>query len=363
MRTISAEYCQLPQTYISVLLHDVYVEDIDESRTKQWLEANFLEQSVNIDVVQSHAATTVEGYLYPAGQEAHINDLIYVNFAVEETSTETTSTETTSTKTTSTKETSTKDNSIALSFSPPPVMVGVDELVEIVSVETSTTLKCQLLKYSDQLEELAESLADIPASMVIPENVSVDMCCLAMFSEDECWYRARITDILTPDQVNIQFVDYGNTDSVDRSNLRVLTSDLVSLPQAFITVTLHDVHSEDIDNGNTQEWLNIFVGQRATLDIVSVSYGTQVNAYVYQEGNTEHINDMIYENFVVEAIAKSQLEETPVVLPPGAENASSPPVESFSSKAGDVIIAIEESSEIISVVEADDVERDCSYKQ
>ena len=75
---------------------------------------------------------------------------------------------------------------------------------------------------------------------VIPYDVPIpdDSCC-ALF-EDGVWYRARVVSIC--DSVcTVFFLDYGNTSTVARKNLRVMPEEVKSLPGQAIQVRLSDV--------------------------------------------------------------------------------------------------------------------------
>ena len=48
-----------------------------------------------------------------------------------------------------------------------------------------------------------------------------DMCC-APFDVDNCWYRARITNISSDNTVDVLYVDFGDRGQVHKSRLRVL---------------------------------------------------------------------------------------------------------------------------------------------
>lgn len=67
------------------------------------------------------------------------------------------------------------------------------------------------------------------------------MFCCAQFSEDDSWYRARITENSTKDdtsQVEVIYVDFGNHEQVPVSRLRVLRKEHAELPMMAVLCAL-----------------------------------------------------------------------------------------------------------------------------
>lgn len=86
--------------------------------------------------------------------------------------------------------------------------------------------------------------SDIAASLKLRENIQITapslqnltnikkgVLCIAKFSHDELWYRARVLDF-GDDVVTIQFIDYGNTDVITDPKGGYLKI----IPEAFATV-------------------------------------------------------------------------------------------------------------------------------
>ncbi|KAF4528859.1 hypothetical protein B566_EDAN017013, partial [Ephemera danica] len=84
----------------------------------------------------------------------------------------------------------------------------------------------QLKKHEGQIQELEERLVQ-GGEWEVLTNVEKGMMCLAQFSEDQAWYRARIT-LVTDSKVKVLFVDYGNFEEV--TQFRKLPQDLLDMP-------------------------------------------------------------------------------------------------------------------------------------
>ncbi|MBN3314369.1 TDRD6 protein, partial [Atractosteus spatula] len=91
---------------------------------------------------------------------------------------------------------------------------------------------------SDSLQIIAE-LADetgnsVDASAKFIEDLFPGSPCLALFKDDEHWYRAEVKS-KTQDVLSIRFVDYGNEVEVDHDSVRPVPSELLEIPtQAFL---------------------------------------------------------------------------------------------------------------------------------
>ena len=68
------------------------------------------------------------------------------------------------------------------------------------------------------------------------------MFCYAQFTEDDVWYRARITKSDDKgDMVEVIYVDYGNHESLPLSRLCMLRKDHAELPMMAILCALEGV--------------------------------------------------------------------------------------------------------------------------
>jgi len=92
-------------------------------------------------------------------------------------------------------------------------------------------------------------LSDLTAAYnVTPRSASalslgVGEPCAALYSEDSRWYRARLLDITPVGQRlrSVEFVDYGNTETVDEGSVHPLRSEFFTLPVQAICCQLAGV--------------------------------------------------------------------------------------------------------------------------
>uniref|UniRef100_A0A1Q3F5P0 Putative maternal tudor protein n=1 Tax=Culex tarsalis TaxID=7177 RepID=A0A1Q3F5P0_CULTA len=79
-------------------------------------------------------------------------------------------------------------------------------------VDNPNQLFIQMNSDLEDIDTLQENLQIIAQAMPQLKDFSVNRYCIAPFSADELWYRARIID--SHDDLIIQFVDYGNSDVI-----------------------------------------------------------------------------------------------------------------------------------------------------
>lgn len=84
-------------------------------------------------------------------------------------------------------------------------------------------------------------------------GVHADMLCCAQFSEDNKWYRGKITGIMKGGRVEVHFVDYGNFEKLPLSRVKKLQTEFLKLPTQAVKCALakispshQDLLSDDV---------------------------------------------------------------------------------------------------------------------
>ena len=113
----------------------------------------------------------------------------------------------------------------------PPVTSGQIEEVFVSHVTESGDFYIQLSKSTADLEIIENLLSEIydqpGATTEAMEMCFVDSLCCARFREDFKWYRALVTKVFSDTEVEVLFVDYGNTDSLHVGSLKQLRPELL----------------------------------------------------------------------------------------------------------------------------------------
>uniref|UniRef100_A0A224Z8Y0 Tudor domain-containing protein 1/4/6/7 n=1 Tax=Rhipicephalus zambeziensis TaxID=60191 RepID=A0A224Z8Y0_9ACAR len=121
----------------------------------------------------------------------------------------------------------------------PEVPLHQKALVSIMHVESPTDFFVHFNDRLDALETLTQQLQDVPENENTPADLSKP--CMAYWS-DELPYRITVLedkdDAECAASVRVKFVDYGNTDTVERAGIRELPDALLSEPLFAINCTL-----------------------------------------------------------------------------------------------------------------------------
>lgn len=105
--------------------------------------------------------------------------------------------------------------------------------IAVVHIVSPSEFYCHLVEQSGKLQTLMDSIANMYDSLGEADlklnSLRTDMACCAKFSEDHTWYRAKVT-ALHGSNVEVLFVDYGNTEIVPVSAVKELKVEFLSLP-------------------------------------------------------------------------------------------------------------------------------------
>ncbi|XP_074855208.1 tudor domain-containing protein 1 isoform X2 [Carettochelys insculpta] len=105
--------------------------------------------------------------------------------------------------------------------------------VMLCTVNSPGEFFCQIFKEDDLLalnllnKSLAEYCQQTSARLFKP--LKGEPCC-AFFSGDGNWYRAMVKEVSSDGAIQVQFVDYGNTEEVTPDKLRQISSTFLKLP-------------------------------------------------------------------------------------------------------------------------------------
>lgn len=109
--------------------------------------------------------------------------------------------------------------------------------VYVSHVVSPSEFYCQIEEESSKLQQLMKQIEDVYSCIndnsLDFKELTIDAPCCAVFEEDGAWYRGQIKKVNSASCV-IYFVDYGNTDQVLNSKIKVLQSNLLSLPPQAI---------------------------------------------------------------------------------------------------------------------------------
>lgn len=113
------------------------------------------------------------------------------------------------------------------------VYKGSKHNVLISYIETVSHFYIHLYENKVQLDDVMEKLNVYCASapVLTEENLQLNMPCAALFPEDNIWYRASVI-ALNENEIKVQYVDYGNCETVDINSIKLLCPELIECLEA-----------------------------------------------------------------------------------------------------------------------------------
>ncbi|XP_075353877.1 tudor domain-containing protein 6 [Mycteria americana] len=122
------------------------------------------------------------------------------------------------------------------------IKIGSEEDVYITHVEDPWTFYCQLERCADVLAQLTDNISRLSQTITSLETLQKSGgLCLAKYSDNH-WYRGVITK--RKPNMEVFFVDFGNTETIEKGHLLPLPSDacdILLLPMQAIKCSLSDI--------------------------------------------------------------------------------------------------------------------------
>lgn len=115
--------------------------------------------------------------------------------------------------------------------------LGSRQSVLVSYVDSCIKFFVQLSDKIDELNAVMDAVRQHCENSSSPGELPVGAACCARFPDDNNWYRARVRDTRGK-KVVVAYVDYGNEQEVDVSNLRTITPELVRLPAQALKCAL-----------------------------------------------------------------------------------------------------------------------------
>ena len=164
--------------------------------------------------------------------------------------------------------------------------------VYIVNSELPTLFWCQLVNQNEDLEELMALIADFYTDNTLEVVVEVESYCVAQYSKNRTWYRAKILEVKSPDEIQVLFIDYGNQETLSFDKVLGLEQQFAHLPaQAFPCSLLSSASGRF-----TEDQLETFFSLNIEEESFYVSLQSQLSSgewhVLLQDQHSDCINDM-----------------------------------------------------------------------
>ncbi len=111
--------------------------------------------------------------------------------------------------------------------------------VIITHVKSPAEVWCQLPRYQKEMKALTNKLQSLGPTLPVLEDIEVGVPCCSQYSVDKAWYRGTIENVNSvTGTAQVLFVDYGNSEEVQLTCLKVLSSDSFALPAQATSFSL-----------------------------------------------------------------------------------------------------------------------------
>lgn len=192
-----------------------------------------------------------------------------------------------------------------------PKFTKEEFLCNITIINDTKTLDLNIIHEDETnllYEELFAKLQADGEKMSPLNGIFENKACVALFHEDNQWYRAQILQYSeAKNQIKVRYVDYGNIEIISLADAREVTEDFTKLPPGTIQVKLHGVElNNDIDmNIISQEYSAVFLDKGPfTAKIIK----KLDNNPVVELRNDD--NQLVYESLIEKGIFKKVCDDT-----------------------------------------------------
>ncbi|CAH0752000.1 unnamed protein product [Diatraea saccharalis] len=185
-----------------------------------------------------------------------------------------------------------------------PKVTKKEFLCKITVINDTETLELNVI-HDDETNLLYEEMfgnLQKEAELMHPmDGIFENKACIALFPEDNQWYRASILQYSeSKNQVKVRYVDYGNIETISLADVREIPDEYVKLPPASLQVRLHGVKiNPDIDvNLLCQEYNETFLQNNDIFYAKIIDYDDLIPIVTITYEN----NDLVYKNLIEKGI-------------------------------------------------------------
>ncbi|KAG6446593.1 maternal protein tudor isoform X2 [Manduca sexta] len=147
--------------------------------------------------------------------------------------------------------------------------LGTRQSVLVSYVDSCIKFYVQLSDKIDDLNAVMDAVKAHCENSSSPGELPVGAACCARFPDDDNWYRARVRDTKGK-KVVVAYVDYGNEQEVDVSDLRTISPDLIQLPAQAIKCALKGFENRPVETKTSNQLEMLALEKTLMAQIVGV---------------------------------------------------------------------------------------------
>ncbi|XP_028046299.1 maternal protein tudor isoform X2 [Monomorium pharaonis] len=184
------------------------------------------------------------------------------------------------------------------------IILGSVKNCEVVFINDPLDFFIQLSPDSLELDSIMENIAttyENGGETMQTSGIQSGTYCIAQYSEDLKWYRAIIKSV-EETSATVEFVDYGNTESIDLKNIKVISEEFLKLPMQAVHCKLLGL--SNMGNDQYENFVEKVDGKPLQVEFVSEENGMyEVLLCEVVDGvpNTNYINEFFTSADLTEA--------------------------------------------------------------
>ena len=155
---------------------------------------------------------------------------------------------------------------------PTPPPKGSKMTILVTHVNSPCDFYCVPASETESLDKLSEELflyANSSSSTTMKFVPHVGATCVAMFSEDGGWYRGEVNTVEPDSHIVVQFVDYGNTGTIDADHILPLKSQHVAMPTKAYWCSITDNLEQVYSQSEVDHFKNLVLDQEFEMEVCS----------------------------------------------------------------------------------------------
>ncbi|XP_063535748.1 maternal protein tudor-like isoform X2 [Cydia strobilella] len=147
--------------------------------------------------------------------------------------------------------------------------LGSRASVLVSYVDSCIKFYIQLSDKIDDLTAVMEAVKVHCEGTSSPGELPIGTACCARFPDDEKWYRAKVLGSNNK-RVLVAYVDYGNEQEVNVSDLRTITADLLKLPAQAMKCALKGFENKPVESKTSNQLEMLALEKTLTANVVGV---------------------------------------------------------------------------------------------
>lgn len=183
----------------------------------------------------------------------------------------------------------------------PNIVIGIAKTCEVVFTNSPSDFFVQLSSDYTALDSIMESIASMyenGGELMKDSKIFTGVYCIAQYAEDLKWYRAVVKSV-EENNATIQFVDYGNTETVELDKIKAIEKEFVKLPAQAVHCKLFAMKHDNPDPNETKVFEDKVNGKTLEAEFVTEEngvYGVLLREVVEDCPKSNYINEVFCKN-------------------------------------------------------------------